>query len=608
MRIKGKQLEDTLRTDATPFSAVYSSDFAGNLTGAVRFKAKNTTGGVVAKGSAVYINGVSGDVPTIALADADDANTMPCVGLTEASSNNNAEVNIISFGNLTGLNTAALGTNIVGDTVYISTTAGSLTLTAPTGSSSKLQNIGQIVREHATEGIIKVGGAGRTAATPNLDSGKFFIGGTSNNSIQSNYTLPIDDGTNGQALVTNGSGAVSFGSVSASADSLATGTSAVSIATSAGDITLDAQGSDTDIIFKGTDGATDVEMLRLDASDGGTAIFNNDIILNSDTSVIKWGADSEIELTHQHNSGLILKAPSGTSGVPILNLQADGTGSTGPKMFFKHNGSDANNDLAHQTYYQAKNSAGSLTTVAFDQTRITDNTSGAVRGSREFYVMANNSSAQVMKLEGSTTAGKGFVNIFADANSGLKLQNVHVTATGTELNVLDGDTSATNITLADADNVVINDSGTMRQVALTKLKTYISSVSFLNFGYSSALTNNTSASLVYTVDGSNNGKGYCVPFNCYIRHVTIQFDCTSYTNDVDVRACLISNLGSIYTGIGPLVTVTGTGDFSATYSSTITTGQPYSRVAGDPLNIAIRHSTTGITTANHAIVVALAPL
>jgi len=601
MRIKGKQLEDTLRTEATPFSAVYSSDFAGNLTGAVRFKAKNTTGGVVAKGSAVYINGVSGDVPTIALADADNANTMPCVGLTEASSNNNAEVNIISFGNLTGLNTAALGTNIVGDTVYISTTAGSLTLTAPTGSSSKLQNIGQIVREHATDGIIKVGGAGRTAATPNLDSGKFFIGGTSNNTIESNYTLPIDDGSNGQALITNGSGAVSFGSVSASADSLATGTSAVSIATSAGDITLDAQGSDTDIIFKGTDGALDVEMLRLDASDGGTAIFNNDIILNSDTSVIKWGADSEIELTHQHNSGLILKAPSGTSGVPILNLQADGTGNQGPKLFFKHNGSDANNDVVHQTYYQATDSASSLSTVAIDQTIITNNTSGSVQGSREFYVTANNSSAVVMKLEGSTTASKGFVNIPADANSGLKIQNVHVTATGTEINIMDGNTAASNITLVDTDNFVVNDNGVMRQVALSKLKNYIPNISFLNFGRSASITGYTGASLMAnTVDGVLNGQGYCMPFDGYIRTITIQFDCTAYTSTQTVYAHIPG-----YSAVGAGVSVTSTGDFSAVFTNT-NNSSPYSFSAGDNVNIGIRHTGSGLTTENHAIIVGVA--
>ena len=53
-----------------------------------------------------------------------------------------------------------------------------------------------------------------------------------------------------------------------------------------------------------------------------------------------------------------------------------------------------------------------------------------------------------------------------------------VTSTTTELNIMDGDTSATSTTLADADRVVANDNGTMKQVALTDVKTYLSSAGF----------------------------------------------------------------------------------------------------------------------------------
>ena len=303
------------------------------------------------------------------------------------------------------------------------------------------------------------------------------------------YVLTYSD-TNSQweALQSTGSASVAW-------DEVGEADSAVDIVTTVGDITVDAQGSDTDIVFKGKDGSLGVEMLRLDASEGGTAIFNNDIILNSDTSVIKWGADSEIELTHVHNTGLVLKAPAGTSGVPVLNIQADGTGVTGPKMYFKHNGSDANSDVAHQMIYQAKDSGGSLATVAFDQTRILNNTSGSVRGNREFYVTADSGNALVMRLEGSTTAtGKGFVNILSDANSGLKIQNTHVTASGnelnilsgatlttTELNLLDGGTTVGNsVTIADTDGILLHDAGYMKKIPASDLKTYIGSGSTSN--------------------------------------------------------------------------------------------------------------------------------
>jgi hypothetical protein len=48
-----------------------------------------------------------------------------------------------------------------------------------------------------------------------------------------------------------------------------------------------------------------------------------------------------------------------------------------------------------------------------------------------------------------------------------------VNSTTAELNIIDGGTSATSTTVADADRVVLNDNGTMVQVAMTDIKTYI---------------------------------------------------------------------------------------------------------------------------------------
>ena len=46
------------------------------------------------------------------------------------------------------------------------------------------------------------------------------------------------------------------------------------------------------------------------------------------------------------------------------------------------------------------------------------------------------------------------------------------TVTTTEINIMDGDTSASSTTVADADRVVFNDAGTMKQVAVTDLAAY----------------------------------------------------------------------------------------------------------------------------------------
>ena len=55
----------------------------------------------------------------------------------------------------------------------------------------------------------------------------------------------------------------------------------------------------------------------------------------------------------------------------------------------------------------------------------------------------------------------------------LQIAGTSITSTAAELNIVDGDTSATSTTLVDADRVVVNDAGTMKQVAMSDVKTYI---------------------------------------------------------------------------------------------------------------------------------------
>ena len=56
-----------------------------------------------------------------------------------------------------------------------------------------------------------------------------------------------------------------------------------------------------------------------------------------------------------------------------------------------------------------------------------------------------------------------------DGTNGLKLGGTLVTSTAAELNIVDGGTAASSVTLVDADRVVINDGGTMKQIAMTTL-------------------------------------------------------------------------------------------------------------------------------------------
>ena len=84
--------------------------------------------------------------------------------------------------------------------------------------------------------------------------------------------------------------------------------------------------------------------------------------------------------------------------------------------------------------------------------------------------------AELNILDGvtSTTAELNILDGVTSTTAELNILD-GVTATATELNILDGDTTATSTTLADADRVVVNDAGTMKQVALTDFETYFES-------------------------------------------------------------------------------------------------------------------------------------
>ena len=84
--------------------------------------------------------------------------------------------------------------------------------------------------------------------------------------------------------------------------------------------------------------------------------------------------------------------------------------------------------------------------------------------------------AELNILDGvtSTTAELNILDGVTSTTAELSILD-GVTSTATELNIVDGNTSATSTTLADADRVVVNDNGTMVQVALTDFETYFES-------------------------------------------------------------------------------------------------------------------------------------
>jgi hypothetical protein len=123
---------------------------AGTLVREVR----NVTGATLTKGTVVYINGASGNKPTVAKAIAtSDATSAQTFGLIQADIPNNSNGYLVAFGDLDGLNTSAFAEGVQ---LYLSaTTSGGYTSTKQY-APNHLVYIGVVTRQHVNQGRIEV--------------------------------------------------------------------------------------------------------------------------------------------------------------------------------------------------------------------------------------------------------------------------------------------------------------------------------------------------------------------------------------------------------------------------------------------------------------------
>jgi len=163
-----------------------------------------------------------------------------------------------------------------------------------------------------------------------------------------------------------------------------------------------------------------------------------------------------------------------------------------------------------------------------------------------------------------TTAGKALLD---DANAAAQLVTLGLTATAAELNtlddiasttaelnIMDGDTSATSTTLVDADRVVVNDGGTMKQVALTDFETYFEAgLDTLN-----AVTSASSLATVGTI-GSGTWQGTAVA-DAYV------------ANDLTISGGTVNNsvIGGSTPAAGTFTTLTANDQLVVAAGATIT--------------------------------------
>lgn len=115
---------------------------------------RNSSGVSMPKGSVVYINGATGNKPTVALSQGNsDATSAQTLGLLQTTLANNAEGNVVIVGAVTDLNTSAFAE---GQQLYLSpTTAGAYTATKQY-APNHLVYVGIVSRSHVSLGTIEV--------------------------------------------------------------------------------------------------------------------------------------------------------------------------------------------------------------------------------------------------------------------------------------------------------------------------------------------------------------------------------------------------------------------------------------------------------------------
>jgi len=282
------------------------------------------------------------------------------------------------------------------------------------------------------------------------------IGGTNVTATAAEINL-IDGGTargttavaDGDGLLVNDGGTMRMTNVttlktyftsgtSSAADDITAGDDAVNLTTSSGNITIDAAANNSDIIFKGTDATSDITMLTLDGSEAGAATFNDKVVAT--------------ELDISGNCDI-----DGTTNLDAVDIdgavQLDATLTVG----------------ADDQGYDVKLFGDTASAYMLWDTSADDLILGGAAG--------------LIVPDGQFTLGSTAVTSTAaelnllDNVSGLVQADLTklaaVDSTAAELNIVDGGTSATSTTLVDADRVVVNDNGTMVQVAMTDVKTYI---------------------------------------------------------------------------------------------------------------------------------------
>ena len=247
------------------------------------------------------------------------------------------------------------------------------------------------------------------------------------------------------------------------------GTTIATLSNTSSDFVITTGVQDKDFVVKGDDGGSAITALTLDMSNAGAATFNSTITA---TGFVIGSADigeAELEIL----DGLTVT----TDEVNII----DGDATVGTTAFAAGDGLVHNDDgTMKQTSVATLDTFLSATTKTLTNKTIALG-SNTVSGTLAQFQTAVTDATLVdlddsQTLSNKTLASPVITTQFSIGSAVITEAELEIldgaTATTAELNIIDGDTSATSTTLADADRVVVNDNGTMVQVALTDFETY----------------------------------------------------------------------------------------------------------------------------------------
>ena len=284
---------------------------------------------------------------------------------------------------------------------------------------------------------------------------------------------------------------------------------------SAGDVTLDAGGADVVLKDDGTtygsltnssgelvikSGSTPTAAMTFSGANvtlegnltvsGTTTTVNSATVNLNDHNIVLDSGNSTSAVVN--GAGITIEGGSGDDATFSYNT-------TGPKFELKLGSS--HEDLQVDQLIAASldisgnvDVDGTLETdaLSIDGTSITSTAAelnildGVTSTASELNLVDGSSAGTIVNSKGVIYGSSGEVNATTLQIAGTSITSTAaelnildgVTSTATELNVMDGDTTASSITLADADRLVTNDGGTMKQVALSTLTTYLTSAGF----------------------------------------------------------------------------------------------------------------------------------